>query len=100
MIHFEHVTVCRGATAADDGPEIDESVPHSARIWNYRLGGKDDHEDNHEAGTPIPGDMAGGGSYGTYRTAAARTPRQERGASRESPGARAGVPDSLAGWTP
>ncbi|GAA2724062.1 SAM-dependent methyltransferase [Actinocorallia aurantiaca] len=50
MIHFEHVTVCKGATVADDGFEIDESVPHSARIWNYWLGGKHNYEVDREAG--------------------------------------------------
>ncbi|GAA1880870.1 hypothetical protein GCM10009687_56360 [Asanoa iriomotensis] len=27
--------------AADSGPRLDSSVPHSARVWNYWLGGKD-----------------------------------------------------------
>ncbi|WP_198653815.1 SAM-dependent methyltransferase [Actinocorallia populi] len=35
---------------ADDGPEIDKSVPHSARIWNYWLGGEDNYEVDREAG--------------------------------------------------
>ncbi|MEV8086283.1 SAM-dependent methyltransferase [Streptomyces nigra] len=30
--------------------EIDTSVPHSARIWNYWLGGKDNHPVDREAG--------------------------------------------------
>jgi hypothetical protein len=30
--------------------EIDTSVPHSARIWNYWLGGKDNYEVDREAG--------------------------------------------------
>jgi O-methyltransferase involved in polyketide biosynthesis len=30
--------------------EIDTSVPHSARIWNYWLGGKDNHPVDEEAG--------------------------------------------------
>jgi hypothetical protein len=33
-----------------DGPEIDESVPHSARIWNYWQGGKDYYAVDREAG--------------------------------------------------
>ena len=31
-------------------PEIDTSVPHSARIWNYWLGGKDNYEADRTAG--------------------------------------------------
>jgi hypothetical protein len=37
----------------DDGPggsELDLSVPHSARIWNYWLGGKDNYEVDRAAG--------------------------------------------------
>ncbi|MEU9786523.1 SAM-dependent methyltransferase [Streptomyces phaeochromogenes] len=40
--------------ATTPGPEahqkIDTSVPHSARIWNYWLGGKDNHPVDREAG--------------------------------------------------
>jgi hypothetical protein len=38
--------------AADDltGSGSDTSVPHSARIWNYWLGGKDNYADDREAG--------------------------------------------------
>src|SRR5215216_4976814 len=31
-------------------PEIDTTVPHSARIWNYWLGGKDNYPVDREAG--------------------------------------------------
>ncbi|XRQ05124.1 SAM-dependent methyltransferase [Actinomadura welshii] len=31
-------------------PQIDTSVPHSARIWNYWIGGKDNYEIDREAG--------------------------------------------------
>jgi hypothetical protein len=31
-------------------PEIDGSVPHSARIWNYWLGGKDNYPVDRDAG--------------------------------------------------
>jgi hypothetical protein len=31
-------------------PGIDTSVPHSARIWNYWLGGKDNYPVDREAG--------------------------------------------------
>ncbi|RBM20741.1 SAM-dependent methyltransferase [Streptomyces sp. PT12] len=41
---------------ADDGagtPAIDSSVPHSARIWNYWLGGKDYYDVDRRAGDAI-----------------------------------------------
>ena len=31
------------SSAADQTPKIDTSVPHSARVWNYWLGGKDNY---------------------------------------------------------
>ena len=31
------------SSAADQKPKIDTSVPHSARVWNYWLGGKDNY---------------------------------------------------------
>jgi O-methyltransferase involved in polyketide biosynthesis len=34
-------------------PEIDTSVPHSARIWNYWLGGKDNYQIDREVGEQI-----------------------------------------------
>jgi S-adenosyl methyltransferase len=34
-------------------PEIDTSVPHSARIWNYWLGGKDNYPADQEVGDQI-----------------------------------------------
>ncbi|WP_103500717.1 MULTISPECIES: SAM-dependent methyltransferase [unclassified Streptomyces] len=34
----------------DPGSRIDTSVPHSARIWNYWLGGKDNYPVDREAG--------------------------------------------------
>src|SRR3954470_20371466 len=43
----------RMANGAADAPElrdIDASVPHSARIWNYWLGGKDNFAADREAG--------------------------------------------------
>lgn len=33
--------------------EIDTSVPHSARIWNHWLGGKDNRPEPDAATTPI-----------------------------------------------
>jgi hypothetical protein len=45
------------ATEADhDGaprPEIDTTVPHSARIWNYWLGGKDNYAIDREVGDQL-----------------------------------------------
>ena len=49
----------RSATQGEPGPEgpegtagtaIDSTVPHSARIWNYWLGGKDNYAVDREAG--------------------------------------------------
>jgi trans-aconitate methyltransferase len=43
-------------------PEIDTTVPHSARVWNYWLGGKDNYQADREAGdavsTAYPGILA------------------------------------------
>jgi hypothetical protein len=42
-----------GCRVTDEGvpvPKIDTSVPHSARIWNYWLGGKDNYPVDREAG--------------------------------------------------
>src|SRR5438045_5971518 len=36
--------------ASDDQTGIDSTVPHSARIWNYWLGGKDNYPVDREAG--------------------------------------------------
>jgi O-methyltransferase involved in polyketide biosynthesis len=39
------------ANAGDEGrPKIDTTVPHSARIWNYWLGGKDNYPADRQAG--------------------------------------------------
>jgi len=38
------------SVSPDQPPEIDASVPHSARIWNYWLGGKDNFPVDREAG--------------------------------------------------
>jgi hypothetical protein len=37
-------------TSEHPGPKIDTTVPHSARIWNYWLGGKDHYPVDREAG--------------------------------------------------
>ena len=34
----------------DGSPQIDTSVPHSARVWNYWLGGKDNYPVDRAAG--------------------------------------------------
>ncbi len=38
------------SVSPDRPPEIDTSVPHSARIWNYWLGGKDNYPVDRAAG--------------------------------------------------
>ncbi|MDT0379922.1 SAM-dependent methyltransferase [Streptomyces sp. DSM 42041] len=40
----------RGDTIAD---KIDNTVPHSARVWNYLLGGKDNYEPDRQIGDHI-----------------------------------------------
>ena len=37
------------------GTAIDTTVPHSARIWNYWLGGKDNYEIDRVAGDQFSG---------------------------------------------
>jgi hypothetical protein len=37
----------------DDGLEVDTTVPHSARTWNYWLGGKDNYAVDRETGDAI-----------------------------------------------
>jgi O-methyltransferase involved in polyketide biosynthesis len=39
--------------AQDEVPELDTSVPHSARVWNYWLGGKDNFAADREAGDRV-----------------------------------------------
>ncbi|MGH3391895.1 MAG: SAM-dependent methyltransferase, partial [Actinomadura sp.] len=34
-------------------PQIDTSVPHSARVWNYMLGGKDNYLVDRQAGDKV-----------------------------------------------
>ena len=41
------------SSAAGGQPEIDTSVPHSARIWNYWLGGKDNYPVDRMAGDQV-----------------------------------------------
>jgi hypothetical protein len=42
LLHrVENRPVTDSSPAADPKPKIDTSVPHSARVWNYWLGGKD-----------------------------------------------------------
>jgi SAM-dependent methyltransferase len=44
------LTVTAGPSPSDSTPPIDTTVPHSARIWNYWLGGKDNYEVDRAAG--------------------------------------------------
>ena len=43
------------AAAARRGPGFDMTVAHSARIWNYWLGGKDNYAADRQAGDKGPG---------------------------------------------
>ncbi|MFC9976998.1 SAM-dependent methyltransferase [Spirillospora sp. NPDC127200] len=44
-----------GDSSASDAPFIDTSVPHSARIWNHWLGGKDNYAIDQQVGDQISG---------------------------------------------
>jgi S-adenosyl methyltransferase len=44
----------KGFPVAADQPGIDTSVPHSARIWNYWLGGTEDALQVYEASGAAP----------------------------------------------
>jgi S-adenosyl methyltransferase len=44
------VTDESSTTDGTNGTGIDSAVPHSARIWNYWLGGKDNYPVDREAG--------------------------------------------------
>jgi hypothetical protein len=39
-----------GDAGGEGRPKIDTTVPHSARIWNYWLGGKDNYAVDRQAG--------------------------------------------------
>ena len=41
------------ATPGGEPPELNTHVPHSARVWNYLLGGKDNYPPDREAGEMI-----------------------------------------------
>jgi hypothetical protein len=41
------------AAPAGPGPKLDTTVSHSARIWNYWLGGKDNYAVDREAGDKV-----------------------------------------------
>jgi S-adenosyl methyltransferase len=45
--------VSDSSSTADQKPKIDTSVPHSARIWNYWLGGKDNYPVDRMAGDQV-----------------------------------------------
>jgi S-adenosyl methyltransferase len=46
--------VTDSSSAGQGKPAIDSSVAHSARVWNYWLGGKDNYLVDREAGEPSP----------------------------------------------
>jgi hypothetical protein len=45
--------VTDSSPAADHQPKIDSSVPHSARVWNYWLGGKDHYPVDRTVGDQV-----------------------------------------------
>jgi O-methyltransferase involved in polyketide biosynthesis len=47
-LNWRSTTIGKGAAVAET-PHIDRSVPHSARVWNYLLGGKDNYPADREA---------------------------------------------------
>ncbi|GII76669.1 hypothetical protein Sru01_16510 [Sphaerisporangium rufum] len=49
----DDLSVPRPASGGAGPVEIDTSVPHSARIWNYMLGGKDNYPADRQAGDRI-----------------------------------------------
>jgi hypothetical protein len=44
---------CAVATDEQAEPKLDTSIPHTARIWNYILGGKDNFAVDREVGDQI-----------------------------------------------
>ncbi|GII94029.1 SAM-dependent methyltransferase [Sinosporangium siamense] len=46
-------------TRPHSGPPIDTTVPHSARIWNYWLGGKDNYRVDRQAGDAYAAEYPG-----------------------------------------
>ncbi|GAA3769372.1 SAM-dependent methyltransferase [Plantactinospora mayteni] len=42
-----------GSPDAERAPKIDTTVPHQARVWNYLLGGKDNHLVDERAGKAV-----------------------------------------------
>ncbi|MUL42945.1 SAM-dependent methyltransferase [Streptomonospora sp. PA3] len=42
-----------GGASSTDRPELDTSVPHSARVWNHWLGGKDNYAVDREVGEQL-----------------------------------------------
>ncbi len=44
------IPVTDDSSSTNAGTAIDTTVPHSARIWNYWLGGKDNYAVDREAG--------------------------------------------------
>jgi S-adenosyl methyltransferase len=48
----------------DQFSKLDTNIPHSARIWNYWLGGKDNFASDREAGRTDPRSGSGSGGLG------------------------------------
>src|SRR5260370_38868094 len=49
----ENRPVTDSSPAADPKPKIDTSAPHSARVWNYWLGGKDHYPVDRTVGDQV-----------------------------------------------
>src|ERR1700761_7049798 len=47
------MTETPAASGQGQPPEIDSSVPHSARVWNYWLGGKDNYASDRVVGDQV-----------------------------------------------
>src|SRR2546430_14871976 len=50
---WKDATVTDAAPNPDAGTGIDTTVPHSARVWNYWLGGKDNYAVDRETGDAV-----------------------------------------------
>ncbi|MFF3846730.1 SAM-dependent methyltransferase [Streptomyces sp. NPDC002328] len=59
----EHLTAVGAKAAQSSRERIDTSQPHTARIWNYWLGGKDNYEVDRAAGDQIRRLHPGIGEY-------------------------------------
>ncbi|GAA4909343.1 hypothetical protein HNR25_004213 [Streptomonospora salina] len=59
MSHTPDPPTVGGSASSADRPRLDTSVPHSARVWNYWLGGKDNYAADREMGEQLHTMMPG-----------------------------------------